>query len=164
MSVSSAVAEGLPDQATSSCDGSSSSGPGRSSSESAECISHVSGGSPVGSSTSSVAFTSVGLHVLVDSALEALGQELHPCWRAMETDPLLPNRSQIAVQITAGFFRTASAQEKKHSMQLYQTRNFCNINFKMTVDAKISDCAYCQPSSNNNSKQKKHRRAKGGYV
>eukprot|EP00808_Paulinella_micropora_P030360 g47921.t1 len=36
-------------------------------------------------------------------ALEALGQELHPCCRrAMETDPLLPNRSQIAVQITAG--------------------------------------------------------------
>eukprot|EP00808_Paulinella_micropora_P027668 g78888.t1 len=53
--------------ATSSCDGSSSSGPGRSSSESAECISHVLGGSPVGSSTSSVASTSVGLHVLVDS-------------------------------------------------------------------------------------------------
>eukprot|EP00808_Paulinella_micropora_P003347 g30973.t1 len=56
-------------RATSSCDGSSSSGPGRSSSESAECISHVSGGSPVGSSTSSVASTSVGLHVLVDSVL-----------------------------------------------------------------------------------------------
>eukprot|EP00808_Paulinella_micropora_P004138 g48079.t1 len=66
--------------ATSSCDGSSSSGPGRSSSSAAECISHVSGGSPVGSSTSSVASTSVGLHVLVDSVLPLDHRDVCSSW------------------------------------------------------------------------------------
>eukprot|EP00808_Paulinella_micropora_P019331 g61102.t1 len=63
---------------------------------------HVSGGSPVGSSTSSVAFTSVGLHVLFDSAFRprvfrsALADSFHAATGVAEVNRAVEDLDEAA--------------------------------------------------------------------